>query len=202
MLKDGKAEKYEATDIYSRESVARLVYKVNPESAVSRISALEGINVSYSGEPIESTYEGEISDIDSHWAKRDITLLRDIAIIKNEEAFRPDETITKAELYEMVNAVCGIYKARENDGEALTRLDAIRYAVESLGYGKVASLTGIYKTDYADRDAIAEEALGYLAIAHGLGIVDGDANLNTVRPNDLLTRAEAARLVCNIINAK
>lgn len=202
LREDVKEEKYEALDVYAKESTARLVYNVNPESTVSRISALEGVEANYSGEPTEILYEGEISDISSHWAQRDIKLLRDLAIIKNEELFRPDEAITKAELEAMVNAVCGIYKAQQDDSATVTRLDAIKYAVEGLGYGKVASLSGIYKTDYADKDTIPENSLGYLAIAHGLGIVDGDANVNTVRPNDTLTRAEAARLVCNIIKAK
>ncbi len=193
---------YSINELYTKDSVARIVYKSNSASSIGRISALTGEAVTYSGLPVEEAYEGEISDIGGHWAQYDIQLLCDIAVIKNEESYRPDEAITQAELEQMINVICSIYKYDEAAGNTVTRLDAIKYAVKSLGYEKIAELSDIYKTDYADKDKVPESDIGYIAIAHGLKIVDGDAQTNTIRPGDNLTRAEAARLVTNIIKAK
>ena len=66
--------------------------------------------------------------------------------------------------------------------------------LNSLGYGPVAQLPGIFRCDFADASAIPAPDLGYAAIAQGLGIVKGDDNGNFA-PGRFATRCEAAYML-------
>ena len=59
----------------------------------------------------------------------------------------------------------------------------------------------IYRTEFADNPEIALSDVGYVAIAYGLGIIDGDAGTKTFRPNEKITKAEAAKLIVETLKS-
>lgn len=80
------------------------------------------------------------------------------------------------------------------DDRPITRSEMVKMLLNSLGYGPVAQLPGIFRCDFADASAIPAPDLGYAAIAQGLGIVKGDDNGNFA-PGRFATRCEAAYML-------
>lgn len=182
-------------NLYNKDSVARLVYK--SKNSGIRISALSGEAVNYSGKPVETEYEGEYTDIEGHWAQRYITIMADLGVLERAEKFSPDEYISK-EAFMNIMSGAGMYLSEKSEDE-VTRLTAVKAIVDSLGYGKVASIKGIYRTEFSDNPEISEEDVGYLAIAYGLGIIEGDAGTKTFRPAERITKAEAVKLAVEAV---
>ena len=73
----------------------------------------------------------------------------------------------------------------------VTRTELCRCFVSLSGMQEAAGLKGIFACGFTDEDQIPEEELGYVAIAKGLGVVQGDRN-GAFRPNDGATRQELA----------
>ena len=71
----------------------------------------------------------------------------------------------------------------------ITRAAFARLLIEVSGYGKAASVPGIYVCGFADEDQIAPEDLGFVAIARGMGIATPDEN-GFFYPLRSATRAE------------
>lgn len=80
------------------------------------------------------------------------------------------------------------------DDRPITRSEMVKMLLNSLGYGPVAQLPGIFRCDFADASAIPAPDLGYAAIAQGLGIVKGDDNGNFA-PGRFATQCEAAYML-------
>ena len=74
---------------------------------------------------------------------------------------------------------------------AVTRTELCRCFVGLAGWGEAAELKGIYRTGFTDEESIPESDLGYVAIAKGLGVVQGDSD-GAFRPEDTATRQELA----------
>lgn len=81
--------------------------------------------------------------------------------------------------------------------EAVTREQFLVSVMRSFGAGKLSPKT----TVFADDGEISRETSGYIAAAYRLGIIKGETvNGQTYfRPNDTVTRAEAAAIMCRII---
>jgi len=186
-------------NLYDKNSTARLVYK--SENPSVRISALSGSKVNYSGKVIEDEFEGEYTDIDGHWAQRYIVIMADLGILERSEKFYPDEYIEKEDFQNIMSSAGMYFDASEETVLEVTRLSAVKHIVNSLGYGKIASIEGIYKTEFADNPEILEKDVGYLAIAYGLNIIDGDAGTGTFRPSERITKAEAVKLAVEALKA-
>ena len=160
------------------------------------------------------------TDIAGHKYEKEIKLLYDIDCIKlsGNKKFYPDNAITYSEFANMLTA-SGYYTsptpiyveyrssydkklsspANNNDQTPLTRVEAIKLYIEVLGYDKIAGLKGIFKVDYfKDADKIADDMTGYVAIAYGLGILDGFGD--SLSPMAKLTKGEAAYLISNYIS--
>lgn len=200
---DEISDSEQKSDLYAKESTAydinsfaRPVYKSNNSGI--RIGAIDGIRVNYNGAPYKEPYEDDYSDIDGHWAQRYITLLADLGVLERAEKFNPDSYVSGMELTDILSAA-GLYSPEADVTEKITRLSAVKLIINALGYGKVAALEGIYKTDFSDNPEIPHSDIGFLAIASGLGIIDGDAGTNNFRPDSQITRAEAAKLVVEAV---
>jgi len=86
----------------------------------------------------------------------------------------------------------GYVSSREvNPDRPVTRSELCRCFVGLAGLGEAAELKGIYATGFADEADIAGADLGYVALAKGLGVVEGDEN-GAFRPADSATRQELA----------
>ncbi len=186
-------------NLYDKKSTARIVYKSKNPSV--RVSALSGDKVNYSGKVIEDEFEGEYTDIDGHWAQRYIIIMADLGVLERSEKFSPDEYIGKEDFQNIMSAAGMNFDVADETNIEVTRLSAVKHIVDSLGYGKIASIEGIYKTEFADNPEISEKDVGYLAIAYGLNIIEGDAGTGTFRPSERITKAEAVKLAVEAIKA-
>lgn len=187
--------------LYESEQYTRLVYS-GYDYATTSVSALGGKLITYNGEEYKDFKGFSYTDIEGHWAKKDIELLCDLDIGFEGDKFNPDSYITEEEYIYLLNSF-GKYSnemtpdKNEVYKNSLTRTHAVKYAVDCLGYYKIASMPDIFITDFADGSEIVREDVGFIAIARGLGVVEG--NLGSFRPYDCITRAEAVRLVLNFV---
>lgn len=187
-----------------------LCYALSKSSYYTKLDAA-------SGEPLyKQTETSPISydDISGHWAESAILRLADVGMFEPSESFRPDESITQAELlrlmanaflggnyqdwseeefYEMLNRNEYIKDGEKNPNAAVLREDAFVFAVRFMGYDKVAGLRDIFRCSYSDSAEISPEKLGHTAILTGFGIISGD--VNSIRGRDNTTRSEAAMIV-------
>ncbi len=161
------------------------------------------------------------TDTEGHYAKDRIMALLAagiIAIDAENTQFRPDDAITYRELAAMTarltrryyiwdlssitafvknNNIISDSKIFEPDKTA-QRADGPSYIVSALGYREVAELSNIYRVGFADAEQIPSDKLGFVAIAKGMGLINGDEN-GCFNPNAPLTRADAAIMIYNYL---
>ena len=86
----------------------------------------------------------------------------------------------------------GFITTREQAPQRLvTRTELCRCFVSLSGLKEAAELKGIFRCGFTDEEEIPEAELGYVAIAKGLGVVQGDGS-GAFRPTDSATRQELA----------
>ena len=196
---DKTANEYVDTSLfYDKETYARLVYKLYDADS-EYVSPFTGKLLTGRGEEyIEESDTFVYSDLDGHWIEKDAMLLADIGIGFDGGLFNPDAPITEKE-YAYLSQSMSLYLAGSESEDSITRINAIKSVINSLGYEKVANIKGIYKTYFRDNEKINEEDVGYIAIASGLGIIKGDGvNIDAY---SFLTRAQAVSLLLNAIRA-
>ncbi|MEE1013108.1 MAG: S-layer homology domain-containing protein [Clostridia bacterium] len=158
-------------------------------------------------------------DIGGHYAETQILTLIESGMLEGTDTFRPDDFMTQKE---MLAFVCGLnmgyipynmeytsltknaarygISGLSNDPEApITREQAVEFIICALGYKEVAELRGIYMTKFADHLSIMPHKLGYLALAKGLQIIQGD-EAGRFHPQDYLTRSDAAIMIYNYLS--
>lgn len=167
--------------------------------------------------PESKTY-GIATDLEGHYAKKYIDALMENGIIKYEENFRPDDTVTVKEALEFLNCLDGGYvpydKANymyidlakrifgddEYDENALvTRENAAKFIVKARSdYGEIAEMK-IFDSGFSDREYISVGYEGYVAILKGMGIIQGD-EMGCFNPLNQITRADFSILLYKILN--
>lgn len=151
------------------------------------------------------------SDLDGHWAEEAAKKLAEIQIGFEGEKFNPSSKVTQIEFLRfMASGIAGKYYAGYTEDELyeylinlkilteeekspdapVKREDAFVYIIRFAGLEKVASLSDIYKVNYADGNLLSKEKTGYAALLSGLGIICG--NGGSLRPLDSVSRGEAA----------
>lgn len=176
----------------------------------------------FTGEKFDSVYGAEpqkiyeYSDIGGHWAEKIIQKLGESQIGFKGEKFLPDEPANQLDLlkifaaatrdsyylnydmediYEMFIDEGILTKEEKNPSGFVKREDAFVYMVRLEGLEDVAKLHDIFKVEYADENLISKEKIGYPAILTGKKIICGNGGY--IRPDELITRAEAAVMVYN-----
>ena len=120
-----------------------------------------------------------------------------------DTAFRPDKAITEKEFFELL----GFFGKSPSDSapedgaaeKAISRTQAVKYVIDAAGYYKVAAMPDIFITDFADNSELKREDVGFIAVARGMKLVQGDDAL--FRPYESITRAEAATHAVNFLKA-
>lgn len=164
--------------------------------------------------PEDITYE----DIKGHWAEAAFTELAEYHVGWQGGKAAPDSPLTQVDLVALLVSADGytyspdpdetqvdelyrhayfqgiLTKEERADEKQLTRLEMVKMLLNSLGYRTVAGLQGIFRCDFTDAGQIPDAALGYAALAQGLGIVSADSAGRFV-PNRTATRAEAATML-------
>lgn len=161
-------------------------------------------------------------DLDGHWAKAILDELARFRVGWLGGKAEPDKALTQLDYLKLLASMDG-YTVTEREGEkgwdwlydyayrqglltreeraedeTVTRAGMVKMLLNSMGYGEVARLPGIFRCDFADAASIPEADLGYAALAQGLGIISGDGEGNYA-PTRSSTRAEAAVLVWNYL---
>ncbi len=200
LLDVNKGEYIDYNELYETNTYSRAVYSAYaPGTTVIR--AADGVMIYYSGEEYKKTSAYVYSDIQGHWAEETIKRFSYAGIGFEGEKFMPDSTLTGDELTQLFQqARLYAYSDSFTLGEGnVTRADAVKYIITALGYYEIALLRDVFITDFADNTDLLAEDVGFIAIAKGFKIVDGDGN--TFRPYDKLTRAEALELIKKVIDS-
>ena len=200
---DNSAKMEIKTDAYSVDNEVRLVYRT--DISPNYISPFTGKQLNYDGEEyVDQDKMFDYGDIKDNASSRNIRLLAEIGIGFKGGEFKPDKAITTKELTEFLNEAGFYYNNNKykikNDDSTLTRISAAKFSIQVLGYESIAKLQGIYNTNFKDASEISDANLGYAALAQGLNLITG--NQNEFRPNDKLTRAEAADMLIAMLSVE
>lgn len=179
------------------------------------LDAIMGEVINYRGIAV-NTFDG-YNDTDGHWAQGIISTLADYGVRKYGGEFKPDESITQKEFLSLLCSAMYTYTPDDEDRlynrmvsngvlaaddinpqGNITKQQAVVYLLNAAQYKEVAQLKNIFKCDFADCDTIGDEYLGYIAIAKGMGIVNGDES-NNFNPDKDITNAEAAVMLYNYL---
>lgn len=197
----------EKTGEQTKQVSADLVYAV-VESSI--YDASTGYKIDTRGEVIKEKFTG-YTDLKGHYSEKAAAELAKIGIYFNGTLLSPDKEISQIEFLKFVHQVIyGNYYGSENDiyrnlisngilteeeiAQPLTRIDAVRFLINAMGFKKAAEIDGIYNCGFTDID---NNHKGYAAIAGGLGIIN--ANAQIFRPADIMTRGEAITVIHNYL---
>lgn len=200
-LEEVKDELIDYNKLYTTKQYTRLVYSGYNYPSTT-VSAITGDIIDYNGKKIVPQKETVYTDISGHWAEEDIIMLTDMGFTFEGTEFKPD-SYTSAEEFSQIMSFFGKYTLANNDNKTatekakFTRTDAVKKIISAAGYSKIAAMPDIFITDFADNSELLREDVGFIAIARGFGLVQGD--LGSFRPYDNMTRAEALRLIINYI---
>lgn len=207
-----------------------LVYHMSCRN-FAMLDAFTGQPLNYEGKVVElSGAKVKFNDLAGHPAREAVEQLARAGIVSGEGGmFRPEDTVTQAELitmlvkssasryeiatrmgtqkepwyqkYYKIAARTGIIPADEqpDPDAAVTRECLARLTVHAMGLYKVARLSDIYVLDFMDAGEISAHLRGHAAIAVGLGLVEPVDG--NFKPQGVVTRAEAAVTVFKMLNS-
>lgn len=172
--------------------------------------------------PNITSYQAAITydDLEGHWVKTQAEKLAAYGVGFSGGSFQPDKALTQLDLltllvstqgwvytpgedsaddlYEMAYSLGLLTRDERNDDATLTRSETVKLIIDASGYGELARLQGIYRTDFTDDKDIPAAYYGCVALARGLGIVSGNPG-GLFLPNETATRAEAATMLYNLM---
>ena len=171
-------------------------------------NAETGVEINSAGKPVTEKFKG-YNDIENHYCKTAAEELAKIGIYFEGNSLNPDNAVTQEEFLKlMLKAVKGINYIDKDDlyryavqdgiitneeiGTPLTRINAVKYFINALGFKAAAEIKGIYNCPFADVDLNLQ---GYAALAGGLGIIN--TQTDTLRAYSLLSRAECLTMIYN-----
>lgn len=211
-------------DEQEKQQNAKLVYAIKKDKPLN-IDAFSGELLYGLGRPYKENTVSQYSDIENSYAKMQIEALAKYGISLPGDKFNPKENIKQKDfLYLILKAKSYYYdisyedkdfieklykylvnenivKENEKSPEAiLTREETTKFIVRALGYNKVADIKDIYKLSFKDANKVDPELTGYVAIATGLGLVEGDND--NFNPKANMTREQAAVVIYNLLNVK
>lgn len=184
-----------------------------PDKSVTGIDAKTGEPVSR--DRVESN-SPQYSDLTGSEAKAAAEALAGYGIGYAGGKFRPDKKLTQLDLVALLASAQGVLIDPDNlaDGDAdrayraaydmgalqrsdredsrtMSRMDVIKFLLDTGGYGPAARFQGIYRTDFSDQKEIPENMLGYAALAQAMKVAQGDG-AGRLNPSQSVTRGDAA----------
>ncbi|MGI6752350.1 MAG: YcdB/YcdC domain-containing protein [Anaerovoracaceae bacterium] len=165
------------------------------------------------GEPAKKQLVPEYTDIQNHWCKKMVETLKENGYYLDGEKFNPDHYISQMDflkyLYTSLRVYyndeefikmlreSGILKGEETaTKDFLSRQDGVKYAIRFIGLGKAGELPEIYRQMF--KDTVSNDYKGYVAIAYGLGIIQGDSK-GYFNGEKVMTNGEAAAIIYNLL---
>ena len=203
----------------SNKGKAKLVYAPSVDKPAN-IDAKTGTILDFTGEAYKKPTKISYKDIENSYAKDKIKILAEYGIALPGEEFKPkDKMIQRDFLYLLakVNNPYIDYEIKDSDDKLyshlvnmgiikedeiaaekiVTKEEAIKYIIRAAGYSKIADLNNIYKDIFKDTKDIDPKLKGYVAIAHGLKIVEGSNGY--LRPKAELNREDGANMIFNYL---
>lgn len=199
------------TENKTMEQATKLVYALDNDYAMYDANTLE--EVTYSGAaPVKISYKYD--DIENHYVKPYAEKLAELDIGFEGTSLRPDESITKRDYLVLVALADnihypeysterlsklfisrGIIEKEDKDLDSpVTRMDAVRFMINNLGYKEIAAKNSIFKCPFTD---IPENMTGYATLGAALGIVSDKSDILDAESN--LTRADALIIIYNYL---
>lgn len=199
----------------------RLVYQLTNFNGL--IDANSGAYIDYSGKPILKNENKQFTDIAGNWAEKDILLLAQFGIADGKDGkYMPNDYILQKDFIKMLvkslqpnNVIIPltsnedenydnfynvainnkiITESEKKPDSKVTRQEAAKFIVRSLGLKYVADINGIYTLNFfKDANKIDNSLKGYVAIVYGLNIMTG--NNGYFNPGENLTRAQTASIL-------
>ena len=144
---------------------------VRPNGCLTRAEAAAMLYRVVDPSEFRKDVSSRLTDIKGHWAEKEITALASKGIIRGVTAttFDPDAPILRRDLFTMIG-----------------RLFVREFTTDGIIGNFFVDLGNSYYTQSID-------------LLYNLGLVRGDANAKTVRPNDKITRAETATLLNRLL---
>ncbi|OQB15607.1 MAG: hypothetical protein BWY15_00320 [Firmicutes bacterium ADurb.Bin193] len=206
---------FEFQYIFNKKA-AVLVYRLRDDKPPF-IDAVSGEILNYEGNPYKETIAPKYNDIAGHFCEQAVLELLNVGVFLNAESFMPDSNIAQKDYLLLLSKLGKQYYDRDNIDElykflinskvmdeneknpegTVTREDAVKFLLRSLGYRKFAEIKGIFVCDFADVSDISPDLIGYATIAKGLGFIEGSEG--KFKPKDILTKGEAAVIIYNCL---
>lgn len=179
------------------------------EAGAAQVDFYEAIKGSPAEKELSILAFQNIIDKASFKADRDITYMELLKMLVNAKGYSPDSIIEQFELQfknidrqnknypYLVEAVrYGIIDNKPVElklDAKVTREQMVELVIRLLKYEKLAKAKGIFVLDYKDASEINSDLQGHVAIARGLGIVDGASDM--FKPKENLKMQEAALII-------
>ncbi len=158
----------------------------------------------------------DYDDLDGHWVAEKALRMAQFNVGWLGGSMEPDKALTQIDLVALLASTDGwLYDSEEGDADDLyqraysmgiltedqrdddavvDRCQLVQLLLDCTGYGDVARIPGIFRCDFADAADIPDRYMGYVALAWGLGLVEGDSE-GCFRPAAPASRAEAAAVL-------
>ncbi len=202
----------------------KLVYAIKPGKPVN-LDAFTGKLLNENGKPYVKMGNSQYNDLRGNFAESKIKVLTEYGIALPGSQLKPNQSATQKEFLYLLEKSIDPYfeydwsegsKADDKlynqlmeagivkDGERLpnsiiTKQQAIKFIIRALNYDKVAEINkGIYKLPFKDAKQIKADYYGYLALAYGLNIIQGDQGY--LQATKGINRAEAFILIYRFLN--
>ncbi len=169
--------------------------------------------------------ETVFGDVYGHWAQEYVTVLLEKGVVIKDESFRPDDSISRAEVLAMLFRSAGIELSTYNDtyGDVQSSDWFADYIQTALDMGIISpddnfrpndgitreeaakiiaimlKLKSENVADFADFDTISDWATEFVNAVYEAGIFKGDENGN-FNAKGTLTRAETATVIYRLLN--
>lgn len=195
----------------------KLVYSVNQDKP-NIIDAFTGEILDYQGNVYKDKNIPTYNDIDDSYAKDKINTLSEYGVGFGSDKFNPKDTIIQKDflylLWQSMNPyrtssatdIDEVYKnlirqniikeSEVNRERAVTKEEAVKYVIRAINLEKIAQIPNIYADIFKDVDDIDTNLKGYVTLAYGLKILNGDGT-EYIRPKYELKREDAASIIYN-----
>ena len=141
------------------------------------------------------------SDIAGNKYEDAINRLADMSIIDFKAKYEPDKAISESDLTAMINAAGRRWYYYSSEGklrDTMTRIEALKAIVSTLGWDEIASHSEIFRLDEDAAVNLDAEDVGYMAVAKAVGMLDYIGTSYDV--SRTFSRGEAAALVSAYID--
>lgn len=207
---------YNENNLNENNEEVKLVYDFKRDSEII-IDPFSGKFLDREGKEYTENWITEYIDIDKSYAKKKIQALSEYGISFKENKFRPKDKMKQSEfLYllwksiynspvEYNNSTEEMYKQLRNmnivragdkdKNSLITKEEAVVYIIRAMKYDKLAEKANIFKDIWNDSNEISHGLKGYLNIAYGLDIINGDGKTNNINPKYGLNREDGANII-------